>query len=95
MVKTVKMNDGSIFVRQMNMVYDMVMDMEAARKITANVPEKLLQEAQKVTGEGITETLVAGLRLLRRQRVYNEFEQIRGTLDLDIDLDLIRERNRS
>ena len=76
------------------MVYDMVFDMEAARKITANIPEKLLQEAQKVTGQGITETLIAGLRFLRRQLAYQEFQNLKGNLNLDIDLDVTRERTR-
>lgn len=76
------------------MVYDMVADMEAARKITANIPLKLLRDAQKVTGEGITETLIAGLRILRRQLAYQAFQALKGSLDLDIDLDIARERNR-
>ena len=72
----------------------MVTDMEAARKITANIPEKLLKEAQSVTGEGITETLIEGLRLLRRQVAFREFQLLKGKIDLDIDLDLSRERAR-
>lgn len=72
----------------------MVNDMEAARKITANIPEKLLREAQRVTQSGITETLIEGLRILRRQRAYQEFQSLKGKLDLDIDLELARERNR-
>lgn len=76
------------------MVCDMVPDMEAARKITANIPGGLLREAQKVTGEGITETLIAGLRVLRRQLAYREFQNLKGNLNLDIDLDIARERTR-
>lgn len=72
----------------------MVANMETARKITANIPLKLLREAQKVTGEGITETLIAGLRILRRQLAYQAFQALKGSLDLDIDLDIARERNR-
>ncbi len=72
----------------------MVQGMEAARKITANIPGKLLQEAQKVTGQGITETLIAGLRFLRRQLAYREFQNLKGNLNLDIDLNTSRERTR-
>ena len=35
---------------------------EAHKKITANIPAQLLARAQELTGLGITETLVAGLR---------------------------------
>lgn len=72
----------------------MVFSMEAARKITANIPEGLLKEAQKVTGAGITETLIEGLRLLRRRLAYQAFENLKGKLHLEIDLDQARERNR-
>lgn len=75
------------------MVYDMVFNMESARKITANIPAALLKEAQKVTGSGITETLIEGLRLLRRQLAYNVFQGLKGKLKLEIDLDEARERN--
>lgn len=75
------------------MVYDMVVNMETARKITANIPAELLKEAQKVTGTGITETLIEGLRLLRRRLAYNVFQDLKGKLQLDIDLDEARERN--
>jgi len=42
--------------------------MTTGRRITANLPEGLLEEAMAVTGKGITETLVEGLRLVRRAR---------------------------
>ncbi|MDO8526794.1 MAG: hypothetical protein Q7T03_03795 [Deltaproteobacteria bacterium] len=76
------------------MVYGMVTYMDAARKVTINVPEKLLKEAREVTGQGITETLVEGLRLLRRQKAYSEFQSLEGKLDLNINLDTLRERTR-
>lgn len=76
------------------MVYDMVFNMETAKKITANIPAGLLKEAQKVTGQGITETLIAGLRFLRRQLAYHKFQNLKGNLNLDIDLDTARERTR-
>lgn len=76
------------------MVYDMVLDMAtAAKKITANLPGELLKDAQRVTGLGITETLIAGLQALRRQRAFHEFQEIKGKIHLDIDLDTLRERN--
>lgn len=67
--------------------------MTTGRRITANLPEGLLEEAMEVTGKGITETLVEGLRLLRRARAY-EKAWLRGQVNLSIDLDASRERRR-
>jgi len=68
--------------------------MTTVRRVTANLPRKLLEEAMEVTGEGITETLVSGLELLRRRRAYAKAMALRGSLDLEVDLDLSRERLR-
>ena len=68
--------------------------MPRAKRITANVPEDLLSEAMKVTRKGITETLVEGLRLVRRARGYQKAMALRGRLQLDIDLEASRERGR-
>lgn len=68
--------------------------MTEARRITANLPEDLLQDAMEVTGKGITETLVEGLRLVRRARGYEKAMALRGKLHLRIDLDKSRERRR-
>jgi hypothetical protein len=64
------------------------------RRITANLPERLLDEAMEVTGKGITETLVEGLRLVRRARAYDKAMALRGKVDLRIDLETSRERRR-
>lgn len=66
----------------------------AARRITANLPGDLLDDAMKVTGKGITETLVEGLELVRRRRAYDKAMSLRGKMHLDVDLDVSRERNR-
>jgi hypothetical protein len=68
--------------------------MVKARRVTANLPADLLQEAMQVTGEGITETLVAGLGLVRRTRAYGKAMALRGKIHLHIDLDRSRERPR-
>ena len=60
----------------------------------ANLPEQLLEEAMVVTGKGIMETLVEGLRLVRRGRAYDKAMALRGNVDLSIDLDTSRERRR-
>ena len=68
--------------------------MERARRITANLPENLLDDAMQVTGKGITETLVEGLRLVRRTRAYDKAMAMRGKIRLDVDLETSRERAR-
>ena len=64
------------------------------KRITANLPEQLLDEATAVTGKGITETLIAGLELVRRSRAHAKATALRGRLKLDIDLESSRERDR-
>jgi hypothetical protein len=68
--------------------------MSAARRITANLPEDLLREAMEVSGRGITDTLVEGLRLVRRTRALRKAMALKGKVDLRIDLDESRERRR-
>jgi len=62
--------------------------------VTANLPEPLLAEAMEVTGRGITETLIAGLNLVRRVRAYEKALALRGKVRLRVDLDASRERRR-
>jgi hypothetical protein len=64
------------------------------QRITANLPEDVLRDAMQVTGRGITETLVTGLRLIRRARAYERALALKGTLQLDLDLGKSRERRR-
>ena len=62
--------------------------------MTANLPIDLLQEARKVTGTSITETLVAGLTLVKRTAAARKAARLRGRLHLEIDLEASRERAR-
>jgi hypothetical protein len=63
------------------------------RRITANLPMDLLEEASQITGKGITETLTEGLMLIRRSRVFAKAEALRGKIQLEIDIDESRERS--
>jgi hypothetical protein len=63
---------------------------EAVKKITANLPAKLLERAQGTTGLGITETLIAGLEELERSRKRSALRLLRGKLRFDLDLDKTR-----
>ena len=62
------------------------------KRITANLSTELLEDATKITGKGITETLTEGLLLIRRSRVFAKAEALRGKIHLDIDIDESRER---
>jgi hypothetical protein len=68
--------------------------MAKARRVTANLPEDLLKDAMDTSGKGITETLVAGLRLVRQSRAHGKAMALRGKIQLDIDLEESRERRR-
>ena len=68
--------------------------MNAIRRVTANLPADLLAEAEAVTGKGITETLIEGLRLIRMRRAVDKGRALKGKLDLRLDLDASRERTR-
>lgn len=68
--------------------------MNATRRVTANVPVDLLTEAQRVTGQGLTQTLVRGLELVRRSAAAEKAARLKGRLVLDVDIETSRERSR-
>jgi hypothetical protein len=59
---------------------------EPIKKITANVPAKLLKRAQETTGLGITETLIAGLLELERAHKRSALRGLKGRIRIDLDL---------
>ena len=63
---------------------------DPVKKITANIPAKLLERAQEATGLGITETLVAGLEELERSRKRSALRLLRGQVRIDLDLQKTR-----
>lgn len=63
---------------------------EPVKKITANLPAELLARAQRATGLGITETLVAGLEELERSRKRSALRALRGRVKFELDLDSTR-----
>jgi hypothetical protein len=63
---------------------------EPVKKITANLPAKLLEKAQQTTGLGITDTLIAGLEELERSRKRSALRSLRGRVKFDLDLDQTR-----
>ena len=64
------------------------------RRVSANLPEDILRDAMEVTGKGITETLVEGLKRVRQARAYEKAQALRRRISLKIDLEKSRERSR-
>jgi hypothetical protein len=64
------------------------------KRITANLPDELLQEAMEVTGKGITDTLIEGLWRVRRTRAFAKAQALRGKIALKIEVEESRERRR-
>jgi len=50
----------------------------AARKITIEIPEDLLEKAQQATQSGITQTVRTGLQLVAASQTYDRLRELRG-----------------
>lgn len=62
-------------------------------RITIEIPEELLQEVMKLTGatkksQAIKMVLEEKIALAKRKRILT----MKGSIDLDIDLDVLRDR---
>lgn len=64
--------------------------LQNTQKITASLPKALLQNAQAITGLGITETIKQGLERLTRAQAYENVRKLRGKLKFSIDLNELR-----
>ena len=63
----------------------------AERKITVHVPEELLDRAQKSSGQGVTETVRQGLRLVAAGDTFRRVAKLRGRVKFSLDLARLRE----
>jgi len=63
----------------------------AERKITVHVPDDLLERAQKSSGQGITETVRQGLRLVAAGETFRRVAELRGSVRFSVDLKRLRE----
>ncbi len=59
---------------------------KALKKITVNVPVEVLESAQRVTGLGITPTIVEGLRELERRAQRSALRQLKGKVHFQLNL---------
>lgn len=64
--------------------------MDHLRKITVQVPEELLESAQAFTGEGVTGTVVQGLKRLASIRAQQELRKLRGKVKFSMTADQLR-----
>lgn len=65
--------------------------MQPERKITLNVPEELLEAAQRTTGQGVTETVRQGLRLVAAGETFRRLSKLRGSVKFTVDLARLRD----
>lgn len=63
---------------------------EGTKKITANLPRDALERAMRITGKGITETLIEGLRELERREKRSALRALRGRVRFELDLEETR-----
>ena len=63
---------------------------ERARKVTVNLPEKTLETALRITGKGLTATLVEGLHELERRARRSALRSVRGKVRFELDLEETR-----
>ena len=64
--------------------------MSDARKITANLPREALARAQRLTGKGVTGTLIEALAALDNQAKRTALRRLRGKIAVDLDLEKTR-----
>ena len=60
-------------------------------KITVHIPEELLDRAQKSSGQGVTETVRQGLRLVAAGDTFRRVAKLRGRVKFSLDLARLRE----
>lgn len=60
------------------------------RKITVHVPDDDLAKAQELTGQGVTETVRAGLKKLASIQAQHEFLKLRGTVKFTMTSDELK-----
>ncbi len=66
---------------------------ERTRKITVSVPVRILENAVKVTGKGVTLTIIEGLSELDRRAKRSALRALRGKVRFELDLEDTRRSN--
>lgn len=60
------------------------------RKVTVNLPAHILENATKLTGKGITPTILEGLQELERRAKRSALRALRGKVRFHLDLEETR-----
>ena len=63
---------------------------EAVRKITVNLPAKTLEAAMRITGKGVTPTLIEGLQEIEKRAKRSALRGLRGKVRFELVLDETR-----
>ncbi len=58
----------------------------STKKVTVHLPSDTLENAQKITGKGITPTILEGLRELERKAKREALRNLRGKVHVDVRL---------
>jgi len=61
------------------------------KKVTINLPERLLARVQGITGLGITATLIEALKEIEKRDKRSALKKLRGKIAFDLDLELTRQ----
>ncbi len=56
------------------------------RKITVNIPAETLENATRITGKGVTPTIIEGLEELERRAKRSALRALRGRVRFALDL---------
>lgn len=63
---------------------------QALKKVTVNVPVRTLENARRITGKGITPTIVAGLEEIERSAKRSALRALKGRVRFSLDLEETR-----
>lgn len=63
---------------------------ETFRKVTVQIPAHLLEHAQEATGNGITQTITAGLEKLAHSAAYRKLLSLKGSCKPELDIEASR-----
>jgi len=56
------------------------------KKVTVNLPARTLENAIRITGKGITPTIIEGLQELERRAKRSALRALKGRIRFDLDL---------
>lgn len=60
------------------------------KKVTVNLPVEILENATRLTGKGITPTIIEGLQELERRSKRSALRALKGKVRIELDLEETR-----